>query len=92
MKLIQKNCPNCVASLQIKQEDKEVRCEYCKQLFIIDDEVKKDNTIVNIDPEVVEKGIKIFGISWAIGTIIPLIFFIFIIGIFVFIIIMFNMH
>lgn len=39
MKLIEVKCPNCKASINIMDNEKKVRCEYCGTNFIIDDGV-----------------------------------------------------
>lgn len=38
MKLVQKKCPNCGASLSFNENDKETTCEYCHQKFMIEKE------------------------------------------------------
>ena len=38
MKLIEKKCPNCGAGLSFKPTDKQVKCEYCKQEYGIENE------------------------------------------------------
>ncbi len=38
MKLINKKCPNCGASLSFEETDKKVKCEYCKQSIMIERE------------------------------------------------------
>ena len=39
MKLIEKKCPNCGASLSFNDNDKSCKCEYCKRNF----EIERDN-------------------------------------------------
>ena len=38
MKLVQKKCPSCGASLSIDSQATEVTCEYCKQKLLIERE------------------------------------------------------
>lgn len=47
MKLVQKKCPNCGASLSFEKDDKKVTCDYCKQEFL----VEKDNDDFKIQSE-----------------------------------------
>ena len=51
MKIIEKKCPNCGASLEFKIGDKETKCKYCNSNFIIEDNNKddKDFDINNIN-------------------------------------------
>lgn len=48
MKLIEKECPNCGASLSFTKEDTSCKCEYCKREFEIerDENKKKDRKSV----------------------------------------------
>lgn len=43
MKLVQRKCPSCGASLEFDENAKEVTCEYCKQKLTIEREENKDN-------------------------------------------------
>lgn len=44
MKLIEKKCPNCGASLSFDKHDTDVTCEYCKKSYVIQrDEIKIEN-------------------------------------------------
>ena len=38
MKLIKLNCPSCNASLDVKEEQKKVKCKYCNTIIYLDDE------------------------------------------------------
>ncbi|MBR3210386.1 MAG: hypothetical protein IKF71_00415 [Bacilli bacterium] len=38
MKLIEKKCPNCGASLEFSENDKSCKCQYCKRGFEIERE------------------------------------------------------
>ena len=40
MKLIEKKCPNCGASLEFNKDSTSCRCEYCKREF----EIERENT------------------------------------------------
>lgn len=40
MKLVEKKCPNCGASLSFNSTDKEVTCNYCKVSFEIERDVE----------------------------------------------------
>jgi len=40
MKLINMSCPNCGAALQVNSELKQAQCNYCGNLFYMDDEVQ----------------------------------------------------
>ena len=40
MKLINMSCPNCGAALQVNPELKQAQCNYCGNLFYMDDEVQ----------------------------------------------------
>lgn len=40
MKLIEKKCPNCGASLEFNNYDKSCKCEYCKKSYVIEMESK----------------------------------------------------
>lgn len=41
MKLIEKKCPNCGASLEFNDTDKSCKCEYCKRTFEIERDLDK---------------------------------------------------
>ena len=41
MKLIDVSCPSCQAVMKVDKKNKEVHCEYCGHIFLIDDEVIK---------------------------------------------------
>lgn len=43
MKLVQRKCPSCGATLPVDENAKEVTCEYCKQTLAIEREEEKDN-------------------------------------------------
>lgn len=43
MKLVQRKCPNCGASLSFDEEAKKVTCEYCKQTLTIEREENHNN-------------------------------------------------
>ena len=93
MKLVEKKCPNCGASLSFDSDDKEVICKYCNNSFEIERDLKdlidteKIAKIANdmLDPEIFslhKKAMKsfssIFIIAWAIIFIVGLVIFIFV--------------
>lgn len=43
MKLIEKKCPNCGASLSFNDNDNSCICEYCKRIFEIERETNSKN-------------------------------------------------
>lgn len=45
MKLIEKKCPNCGASLEFNDTDKSCKCSYCHRSF----EIERDNSNSNVD-------------------------------------------
>jgi LSD1 subclass zinc finger protein len=50
MKLIRLKCSNCGANLEIKEDAKKIKCQYCNVTTIIDDEVIKiEHKIINDD-------------------------------------------
>lgn len=59
MKLITRKCPNCGASLSFDENDKKVKCEYCKQDIVIEKEpfVDNDEFLLQIE-KVASKGLK----------------------------------
>lgn len=57
MKIIEKKCPNCGASLTFENTDKEAKCNYCGQEFVIEnDSINKPN--INID-DLLSKNFKL---------------------------------
>ena len=61
MRIIEKKCPNCGASLSFDENDKSCKCDYCKRAFEIErdlDDVEKFNLIYNT----VAKPFKFFSI------------------------------
>ncbi len=86
MKLIEKKCPNCGASLSFNSEDKEITCKYCNISFEIEKEIgdyidkEKIGKIANdlLNPEIFSlhrKASKIIIFVWAFIFIIALIIF-----------------
>ncbi len=47
MKLIEKKCPNCGASLEFNEKDKSCTCTYCHRAFEIEREGEKEDYILN---------------------------------------------
>lgn len=91
MKLVEKKCPNCGASLSFDSDDKEVTCKYCNNSFEIERDLKdlidtdRIAKIANdmLDPETFslhKKAMKRFGsifiIVWALIFIVSLVIFI----------------
>ena len=61
MRIIEKKCPNCGASLSFDENDKSCKCDYCKRAFEIErdlDDVEKFNLIY----DTVSKPFKLFSI------------------------------
>jgi len=90
MKLIEKKCPNCGASLSFDSTDKEVTCKYCNVSFEIEREIsdyidtekigKLANDILNpetfnLHRKMVNNFSKIFIFVWAFIFIIALVMF-----------------
>ena len=70
MKLIEKKCPNCGASLEFSETAKSCKCDYCHRAF----EVERDNNGVNIDFNLSELEAPAKAISKAFIIIFSLIF------------------
>jgi len=51
MKLVQKKCPNCGASLSFNESDTNVTCEYCKQSFYIEKDEKETKKGIDISAD-----------------------------------------
>ena len=88
MKLIEKKCPNCGASLEIGENDKTCKCKYCHSVFQVErDEKEKDDIEKSIQLKKLEGPLKVFGLyfigSYIVSGIIFLLVFIFI-GIMIF--------
>lgn len=50
MKLIRLKCSNCGANLETEEDNKKIKCQYCKATTIVDDEVIKiEHKIINDD-------------------------------------------
>ena len=63
MKLIEKECPNCGASLSFTEKDKSCRCEYCKREFEIERDSNKAKSLVDqFDLTPIKSAAKIFSI------------------------------
>ena len=41
MKLIDVTCPKCSATMKVDNKNKEIKCEFCGHVFLIDEEVIK---------------------------------------------------
>lgn len=74
MKLIEKKCPNCGASLEFSETAKSCKCDYCHRTF----EVERDNNGINIDFNLseLEAPAKAMGKAFIIITIVFAIIFI----------------
>ena len=82
MKLIERNCPNCGATLEIGENDKTCKCKYCHSTFEIErDEKEKEDLEKSIRLKKLESPLKVFGIyfigSYIISALIFFIVFIF---------------
>jgi hypothetical protein len=94
MKLIEKKCPNCGASLSFSETDKSCKCEYCHREFEIerDEKIIQDESRDNfdayslIDPETAKKVAKTGLAVFAATSIIPLIIFVIVFCIIAFVI------
>lgn len=51
MKLIKMECPYCSGELHIKEQDTVITCPYCSKTVILDAEVQKQETVINIRDE-----------------------------------------
>jgi len=68
MKLIEKECPNCGASLSFTEKDKSCRCEYCKKEFEIERDSDKAKSLVDqFDLTPIKSAAKVFSI-FTIGS------------------------
>lgn len=82
MKIIEKKCPNCGASLSFNDNDKETKCNYCNREFIIEGEKEDSSKVKSEDFILHEKVIKAYGI---VHYIISFIIILITIGVFFFI-------
>ena len=74
MKIIEKKCPNCGASLSFNDNDKETKCNYCNREFIIEGEKEENSRVKSEDFILHEKVIKAYGtVHYIISFIIILI-------------------
>ena len=59
MKLVKLNCPNCNGPLEIKEDQKKVKCKYCQTDVAVDDEIIKINhTIYSGDKDEKLRNVK----------------------------------
>lgn len=70
MKLIEKKCPNCGASLEFSETDKSCSCQYCHRAF----EIERDKTL-NVDDlaqqfnlSELEKPFKLFSVGFTLTS------------------------
>ncbi len=90
MKLIEKKCPNCGASLSFNSNDKEVTCKYCNVSFEIEKEIGDlidteriekvaneifDPAMFNLHKKMIKNASKVFIFVWAFIFIVGLIIF-----------------
>ncbi len=76
MRIIEKKCPNCGASLSFDSDDKEAKCNYCGQEFIIENDKKESNErLTAADFTLQKKLFKAFGITHTIITIFSILIF-----------------
>ena len=82
MKLIEKKCPNCGASLSFDENDKVTKCDYCKREFEIERDAQDQISLVI--GETGKSVIKYFFISHMVIGIISVIIFLVIFGFVIF--------
>ena len=82
MKLIEKKCPNCGASLSFDENDKVTKCDYCKREFEIERDAQDQISLVI--GETGKSVIKYFFISHMVIGIISIIVFLIIFGFIIF--------
>ncbi len=79
MKLVEKKCPNCGASIKFKKEDSEVECKYCHTTFTVerelDDNLKELSDELILRAKTIKKFHKGFMIIWALIFLFGLIMF-----------------
>ena len=80
MKIIEKKCPNCGATLEFNVGDKETKCKYCGSEFIIEDnnEKKKEFNVDNVTLKFVKTFTTVHFIMVGIISLIIIATFIFI--------------
>ena len=80
MKIIEKKCPNCGATLEFNVGDKETKCKYCGSEFIIEDnnESKKKFNVDNVTLKFVKTFTTVHFIMVGIISLIIIATFIFI--------------
>ena len=82
MKLIEKKCPNCGASLSFDENDKVTRCDYCKREFEIErDAQDRINLVIG---ETGKSIVKYFFISHMVISIISVVIFLLVFGLIIF--------
>ncbi len=82
MRLVEKKCPNCGASISFKKSDEVVECNYCHTTFDIEKEGEDYKKLRNDDfilhTRAIRKFSKGFLIVWAVMFIFGLLMFVFI--------------
>ena len=51
MKLIKMDCPYCGGELHVREQDTVMTCPYCSRTVVLDSEVQKQETVINIRDE-----------------------------------------
>jgi len=59
MKIIEKTCPNCGASIEFNKGDDKVKCEYCKKTYVIEEEKKDDKDLYEYNLKAVSSVSKV---------------------------------
>lgn len=78
MRLIEKECPNCGASLSFNENDKSCKCEYCKREFEIERDTDKAKVFVDqFKLQELKTPLKIFSMFTLGSFIVEFIIFIF---------------
>ena len=77
MRLIEKRCPNCGASIEFSDDAKSCKCDYCNRSFEIErkDSDKKKPSAKDYTLELMKEPGKILGAFFIIGWIIEAILF-----------------
>ena len=69
MKIIEKKCPNCGANLSFEVGDKETKCNYCGQTYIIENDKENIKSSIPADFTLMQKKIlKTFSFTHFVAT------------------------
>lgn len=78
MRLIEKKCPNCGASLEFNENDKSCKCSYCKRAF----EIERDDFQKDLANQFNLKPVEV-GLTFSIFTFLPIFIFVLLFIVFV---------